>query len=256
MHGHGLEDVLRPLVGLVEHVGVAPHLGVERGAAGVEVPHHRPGAAPEPEGLPETEAGVGGRRVPADHQLGQAGLEEPPRGHPHRLAHLEDPRGDTPHLDVGVGAGRGERERRDHHDLRAGERPLGVAGDADGVLHELDLVEAQGAVHLGGGPGAQDDGVGRRARGHERRPEPLGERQHGDEDAHRAGDAEHRHHGGVPALPHGAQVVDERDRHAHTLRSASTTRSRIADQRRHERRRRGRPARSERPPAAATLVGR
>src|SRR6266481_9987776 len=56
----------------------------------------------------------------------------------------------------------------------------------------------------------------------------MRERQHGHKNANRASDTEHGDDGGCPPGANTSQVINQRDCHGQTLRSAFTTRMRMA----------------------------
>ncbi len=158
-HGRRLEDVRRPLVDLAENVGVAPYLGVEGAAAGVEDADDLPCAAAEPDTAAESESPIGLDGVRADDELGQARLEEPPGLETDVGADGEGPRRDAPDLDVGVRARFGQGEGGDNDDLARGQRSASVAGDPGRVLDRPEVLERDGADHLGIGAGPENDRV-------------------------------------------------------------------------------------------------
>ena len=101
-------------------------------------------------------------------------------------------------------------------------------GDAGCILYDADGIERDAAHHFGGGAGPHDEGVAGRARGDEGGFEAASEREHGDEDADGAGNAQDGHNGGGPARADAAEVV--RDWHGVKKRREKSHQDREAQQ--------------------------
>src|SRR5690242_6366813 len=134
------------------------------------------------------------------------------------------------------------------------------------IFDKLHGIQRDSTHHFCRGAGAHDERITRRPRCDESCPEAAGEREHCHENAHSARDTENGHDRGRPTRPDAAEIVRDRHRsdkgrqqackdsandnqdeqqrhngqdrdqyaanqfcrHPHTLRSASTTRMRIA----------------------------
>ncbi len=177
MDGDRLEDVGRALVNVIEHAGVGPDFGIERTSACIEDANDLPVAAAEIHGVAESQAGVGAVGILADDQLGQAGIEHAAFDDLHVAPNVHHVRRNAADLNVGIGAGRFERERRDDDDFGRDERSaVGSTSDAGRVLQDFHLIESDAGHHFGRGAGAHDDGVVFGAGGDERGFESARER--------------------------------------------------------------------------------
>src|SRR5689334_15606145 len=117
MDSYRLEDVVRPVVDLVEHPRIAPHFRVKRRSACVKHADHAPGSAAELHAAPEREAGISPCRIMADDQLRHARLKEAPLHQLYLFAYVQRSCRDPANLDVSVCAGGAQGKWCDYHDL-------------------------------------------------------------------------------------------------------------------------------------------
>ena len=214
MDGDRLKDVGRALVDVIEHARIGPDFGIERAAAGVEHADDLPVAATEIHGVAESQAGVGAVGIFADDQFGQAGVEHAAFDDLHVAANVHDVGRNAADLNVGICAGRFEREGRDDDDFGRDQRSaVGAASDARGVLQDFHLIESDAGHHFRCGAGAHDDGVVFGAGCDERGFESAREREHRDENADGARDAEDGDDCRRPTSFHAANVIDDWNRH-------------------------------------------
>ena len=177
MNGDRLKHVARALVDVIQHAGVGPDFGIERAAAGIEDADDLPVAAAEINGVAESQTGVGAVGIFADDQLGQAGIEHAAFDDLHVAPNIHHVGRNAADLNVGIGAGRFERERRDDDDFGRDERcAVGSTSDARRVLQDFYLIESDAGHHFRRGAGAHDDRVVFGAGGDERRFESARER--------------------------------------------------------------------------------
>jgi hypothetical protein len=96
---------------------VSESFRVEGAAASVKNADDIPGAPAEVHWLTHFQTTVGGRDILADYQFSEARGEEATLDDVYIAAHFQRFGGDPANLDVGVGAGREQRERRDYDNL-------------------------------------------------------------------------------------------------------------------------------------------
>ena len=148
MSGNGLKKRIRPLISLGEQTRVGPNFRIEGTAAGVENSNDLPLHGAQPNGVVEGQAGIGGIRVFADDDFGEARSEHAALDDLDLLADVEDVGRNPAQFHIGVGA-RGNQGNGSHeHGLCGHERPAGSSGDAGGILNDLHRVEGNATGHF------------------------------------------------------------------------------------------------------------
>src|SRR6266478_6963456 len=105
VHGNGLGQIVRTVIGAVKKVGVAPNFGIKGTATRIENAHDLPTCATEPNGASQSQARIGRLGVFTDDEFGQTRLEHAAVNDFDIAADGKDVRRDTTKLNVGVGAG-------------------------------------------------------------------------------------------------------------------------------------------------------
>ena len=188
---------------------VAPDFRIKSGATSIKNSDNFPVAAGHVDGVAERETLISLGGVLAGKKFGDAGLEHASFGDFHELPDIENVGRDAADLHVGVRAGADQGNGHDADDFLGDKRAVGVAGDARRILNDFDGFKRDAAHHFRGRASAQDEGVTGRAGSDEGGLETTRQREHGDEDANRAGDAEDGDDRGGPARPDAAKVVGD-----------------------------------------------
>src|SRR4029077_4493382 len=115
VHGNGLRKRVGTFRGAVEEVSVAPNFGIEGAAARVENAYDLPAYATEPNGASQGQSRIGRSGVFTNDEFGQARLEHAALYDFDVLADGKNVGGDAAKLNVRVGAGGNQRNRR-HQD--------------------------------------------------------------------------------------------------------------------------------------------
>ncbi|KAG1084802.1 hypothetical protein G6F40_014380 [Rhizopus arrhizus] len=169
--------------------------------AGGEHADHGPGLVAQRQRLADIHIAELAARALADHDLAQAGGEPAPFDDLDLVMHGPRLWADTTELRVDVGA-IGLRHQVDHlRQLRRQHWPaLRITADAGQRGQRGYLLAGDHRVGLGLRTAAQHDGSGVIAGVVERGLEAFAHRQHRHQHADHAGDADHDHRGGAPAL--------------------------------------------------------
>src|SRR6516164_5752312 len=112
MNGRGLHKTFRTVIGLSQHMSVAPHFRIERGTSGIKYAHHPPTCTSQLQTPADTQAGIGIQGTAANDQFRNTWVEKAPLRDFDLAAHQQGLWRYATDLDIGISSGRKQRQAR------------------------------------------------------------------------------------------------------------------------------------------------